>query len=217
MLKALIFDLDDTLVNSSPLHKKAFGIALKKYNVDINSISKDEEKNLMGRTLSDVAQRLIKHFSVDISVQTLIVEREKAIIRLLANVKTMPGFPALKKFLIKTKLKKAVATSTYKRYADIVLKKINFQNIFQIIVTADQITRSKPDPQIFLLAAKKLRIKPKDCVVIEDADNGILAAKAAGMKVIAVKNSKFDTHQNLKKADFIVNNLSEIEKKLINL
>jgi len=214
MIKALIFDLDDTLVSSSPLHKKAFGVALKKYKVDVYKITKTQEKNLMGRTLADVARLLIEYLDVNVSVETLLAEREKAILKILPTVKAMPGFSVLKKFLQKTELKKAVATSTYKRYADFILKKFKLQDIFQVIITADQITKSKPDPQIFLLAAKKLKIKPKDCLVIEDADNGIKAAKAAGMKVIAVRNSLFSTGQSLKGADQIANDLSEVEKKI---
>lgn len=217
MIKALIFDLDDTLVNSSPLHKKAFDTVLKTYGVKLNSLPKKVEKYLLGITLLEVAKTLVKHYRLPLTPQELLHRREKIINKLLLKVKPMPGFNDLKKFLKTTALKIALASSTNIRFARLILKKLDILDCFDVIVTSENIKKSKPDPEIFLLAAKKLRLAPKYCLVVEDSENGIKAAKRAKMKVVAVKNTKFKTGQNLDEADKIINDLSGLEKTIINL
>ncbi len=211
-MKALIFDMDDTLANSSPLYKKAFHECFMKYGVDIDDIPVEIEKTFFGRTQKEIAGMLIEYFKLDMKSEKIMDERESIVINLLKNVEPMPGLEMLVEFLKTYDGKKAVATSSNVGYAEIILKKFGMIDLFDLIVTAEDFVSSKPDPEIFLLAAKKMGVGVGDCIVVEDSRNGILAAKNANMKVVGIRNSKFETHQNLSLADFILNNLAELEE-----
>ena len=136
---------------------------------------------------------------------------------MLDRTDPMPDYEELIKFLGKKEYKIALATSSMKKYVDKKLQILGIRDIFDAIVTGDEVKHGKHDPDIFLIAAKKLAIPPANCVVIEDADNGIAAAKAAGMKVIGVRNSRVDSGQDLNQADIVVENLSEVPKAIKSL
>jgi beta-phosphoglucomutase-like phosphatase (HAD superfamily) len=91
----------------------------------------------------------------------------------------------------------------------LVIGELNLEGVFDCIVYGKEVTESKPSPQIFLLAADKLEAEPKDCIVIEDSPFGVKAAKAAGMRCLAVAN----THpkQELKEADKVVDSLEDVD------
>lgn len=91
---------------------------------------------------------------------------------------------------------------------ELVVKKLGIDNCFEVLVSGDYVKNSKPAPDIFLYAADKLKVKPHECVVIEDSYNGVHGAKKAGMKVIGFKNPN-SGNQDLSEADFIIDSLGE--------
>jgi HAD superfamily hydrolase (TIGR01509 family) len=217
MIKALIFDMDDTLVNTSPLHKESLDIILKRYNVDLNQIPSNIMKKFFGKKDSEIIKEIIKYFSLDLSVKNIIEEREEIIKKMLKNVEPMPGLNKLLKFLRSSDYKIALATLSPKRHVDIILEKIQMKDIFVAIVTGEEITKGKPDSEMFLIVLKKLRLKPEECIAIEDSTNGIIAAKRASMKVIGVVNSKFESNQDLSMSDMVVGDLGEVEEAVKRL
>ena len=106
-------------------------------------------------------------------------------------------------------VKLALATSSRKMKMRLVMTKLNFLQYFDETVTGEEVHNSKPHPDIFLLAAKKLNLAPEDCIVIEDAASGVTAAKSAGMKCIAITT----THdkQQLQHADIVIDTFEEID------
>jgi beta-phosphoglucomutase-like phosphatase (HAD superfamily) len=92
---------------------------------------------------------------------------------------------------------------------DLVLSELNLAGIFNCIVFGQEVSESKPSPQIYLLAARRLQATPNDCVVIEDSPLGVKAAKTAGMKCLAVTNTH--PRQNLKEADMVVDSLQNVD------
>lgn len=128
------------------------------------------------------------------------------------EVECVDGIYELIDMLLENNIKIAVGTASNTRYAISVLEKLNIYNKFESIVTGDMVQRGKPDPAIFLLAAENIAIDPKDCLVIEDGISGMIAAKSANMKCIAlVKKIDFDTYPSKNQ----VLSLSEITKEYL--
>ena len=103
----------------------------------------------------------------------------------------------------------AVASSSFPEIIDIVLEKTDLRKYFQVIVSSEEARKSKPEPDVFLLAANKLGIKPQDCLVIEDSYNGIKAAQAAEMICVAYQGQGANP-QSQKEADVIVKSYNKL-------
>jgi HAD superfamily hydrolase (TIGR01509 family) len=102
----------------------------------------------------------------------------------------------------------AIASSTQRLNIDCVMEQIRLGSCFQAVVSGDEVTHGKPDPKIFLLAARRLGVPPERCVVFEDAHVGIEAARAAGMRVVAVTTT--NPREALNDADLVVDRLDEL-------
>jgi len=216
MIKALIFDMDDTLVNSAVLQKKSFIQAFKKFGADVSTLPPEVEKTLFGRKAYEIAEITIHYFSLKVTPEEILEERQKILRKILPKVEPIPGLSNLLNFLKKSDYKVALATSSKKRNMDIILNKFKMKDIFKVIVNGDEIKNGKPNPEIFAIAAKKLNTSPKECIVIEDATNGILAAKELKMKTIGIVNTQFKSNQDLSMADIIITDLSEVEDSVKN-
>jgi beta-phosphoglucomutase-like phosphatase (HAD superfamily) len=108
----------------------------------------------------------------------------------------------------------SLATSSNWEITDKILEHLGLTNYFESITTGEEVLNSKPAPDIFLLAAEKLGVDPMDCLVIEDSVSGIIAAKDAGMKVIAISSE--DNEEDLENADLVVESFSAITLKAID-
>ena len=130
---------------------------------------------------------------------------------MLSPAHILPGARELLKELRERKVKIALASSS--KNAKKVLEKIGLRNVFDVIVDGYDIKRAKPDPEIFLLSAERLKKNPSQCVVIEDAQAGITAAKRAGMYAVGIGDP-----QILKGADIVVKGVYELDaNRLLNL
>lgn len=159
----------------------------------------------MGDFIKDINNRYNKNFEVEeFRNNAWAIQQE-----LLKNEVIDKNLISLIKELHSKKVPLAVGTSSGKHRTESILKTLKIENYFQAIITADDIKEHKPNPHVFLAAAEKLKIKPENCIVIEDAESGIEAAKRANMKAIAYL---FDPSykDRLKKADVIINSFSEL-------
>jgi HAD superfamily hydrolase (TIGR01509 family) len=131
--------------------------------------------------------------------------REKA----KGKIKPFSGVTKLLDSIKKGAFKLALVSSAPRENIDFVTGELNLEGCFSCIVSGHEVAESKPSPQMYLLAAEKLMAEPNDCIVIEDAPLGVKAAKAAGMRCLAVTN----THpkQDLKEADKVVGSLEEVD------
>jgi pseudouridine 5'-phosphatase len=111
-----------------------------------------------------------------------------------SSLEAMPGLYELLENLERAAIRKAVATSGTRRYADNVLTRLGIKDRFEFILTAEDITRGKPDPEVYLLAATRLSIAPTAMMVLEDSANGVRAAVAAGAFTVAVPNRHTCAH-----------------------
>jgi HAD superfamily hydrolase (TIGR01509 family) len=211
MIKGLIFDMDDTLVNSSPIHKESLAIVLKREGINLDSIPKKLESKFFGRKLSEIVKILVDYYKINSKPKEILERREKIALKLLKDLKPMPGLKKLIKFLRYSNYKIALASSSERKEIQFILKKFGMIDIFKIIVSGEEVKAGKPNPEVYVKAAKKLRLFPNECLVFEDSKNGITSAKEAGMKVVAVRNSLADWNQDLSNADIIIDNLEDVK------
>lgn len=121
----------------------------------------------------------------------------------------MPGVEHLIKQLKKNEFPLALASSSYPEVIEIILQKTGLKHYFDVVVDSQMAGASKPEPDIFLLAAQKLGIQPERCVVIEDSTNGIEAAKSAGMYCVAYAGPGSEL-QDQSRADIIISDFGEL-------
>lgn len=206
--KAVIFDADGTMVDSNPWHGKAFRMIFEKYNLP--EPSEQFRKNMVGRKNSEIFPLAFPGKSKK-DLDRLINEKETTFRKICKNnLKEVKG---LKNFIGRLKergLVLAMATTASKENREFFLKVVGLpKNIFSIVVGDEDVREGKPHPEIYLKAAKKLGVRPKDCLAFEDSASGIKSAKSAGMTVVAVDTNK--RPEALKEAEYIVNDFDEIE------
>lgn len=214
MIKAVIFDLDGTMVeteNSVWVHVNH--ILAEKHG---KKFDESVRKKMMGRKESEALQIFLDHHQIDATVEQLVEERQELLLQLVDRVKANPGLYELITLLNKMGIKKGIATSSFYPFASKVLEKVNLTSEFEVFVTGNQIRNGKPHPEIFLTVAKKLDVDPKDCLVLEDAQNGVEGAYNAGMKVIAIPH-QYSVDHDFSKATMILKSLTEVTSKLLHV
>ncbi|WP_100407565.1 beta-phosphoglucomutase [Bacillus solitudinis] len=185
--KAIIFDLDGVIVSTDELHYQAWKRISDDEHVTFN---RDINERLRGISRLESLNIILEQSSTSYSDQEKLelMERKNNHYRHLLNGLTpeniLPGVKTLISDAGDRGLKLAIGSSS--KNAMIILEKIDLLDAFDSIVDGNQITNSKPDPEVFLLAAEKLGVSPEECIVIEDAEAGVEAALGAGMMVIGV-------------------------------
>ena len=207
----IIFDLDGTLIDSLPYHFLAFKDLLLEHGIKIND---DYLKKLIGMPTADILQNLQKKFKFSENVQDLREERRFHYFKFLGNRDIV--FPGVKETLTKMNphYKLAVATGSSKIIFSHSTDR-EFQKIFDLIVTINNVKKGKPHPAQFILAAKKMRVKPKECVIVGDSIYDVLAAKRARMDFIGVTTG-YNSRRKLVKygATKVVDSVKELGKVL---
>lgn len=204
--QAVLFDLDGVLVFTDAYHYKAW-----KRLADEKGWSFDEGINndLRGVSRLDSLNIILRHNGITLGepeLQELAELKNSYYVESLKEIGKRDLFPGSVKFIKRCRdvgLLTALCSSS--KNAQYVTDKLKISKLFDTFVTGWDITKTKPDPQIFLLAAENLGVSPRLCIVIEDAVSGIEAAKAAGMKVIGVGGP-----ERLGGADKIIGNFEEI-------
>jgi len=210
MFKAIIFDMDGVLVKSEGAISLSFNKVLEKYGVKLNP---ENKKKSLGRSLRDQLIEIKKEnpeIPKDLSVQQFSEEAFRYQLELLKE-KLIPDITILNliRKAKKNKIKVAVATSSLRYRAEIFLKLIGVLSNLDVLVTSEDVINHKPHPDIFLETAKRLKILPENCIVIEDAKNGIDGAKNAKMKTIGVVTENHST-KDLRHADMVISNIAEL-------
>lgn len=205
--KAVIFDLDGTILDNNPFHLQAW----KKYLEQIGREMTDEEfnKHLNGRTNRDVVKYLYGSDQSEEQIWHHTNEKE-ALYRLIYKpyIQAVPGLIEMLEILHKHDIPMAIATSGIKVNIEFMFENVPIKKYFKAVVDSSYITHGKPHPEIFLKTAEILNIPPADCLVFEDAVVGIKAAQAAGMKVIAVATT--ESRQAIEIADKVIEDYSEL-------
>lgn len=177
--------MDGVLVDSEPLHLNATNRVLAAFGEEL---TQDDSHVFLGKDDRDLFEDLKARFGLPDNVPALIDARERAVLALIGEgVVPRPGVPELIVGLKMRGYLMAVASSSFRPVVDAMLDELGLARSFDAVVTGDDVDRGKPAPDIFLEAARKLGVKPAECLVFEDAMHGVHAAVAAGMTVVAVR------------------------------
>src|SRR4030042_3886872 len=208
MLKAVIFDLNGTVLEDEYIYGRAFRKVLAYLGRKIDK----GYPQIGGIGVEENWPRLISkyHIKTQRPHEELARMTQEAYLTNISKVKVKPGFKDLIKNLRKENIKCALATSNTWWMVERIFEKINLKECFDVVTTKEEVAFNKPSPDIFYHTADKLGVGYDECVVIEDSEAGIEAAKAAGMKVIALIKDNRDKNNIIKLADLAVNNFKEI-------
>lgn len=185
---ALIFDLDGVIADTGEMHEKAWFAYCKKYNLAMTS--EMFRNTFFGRSNREIFEILL-HRKIDENELGVLADEKESLFRQIANGKLTPT-PGLIPFLDEVKraeIKVCVASSAPKINVEFTLQQTATAKYFERITSAEDVKHSKPDPEIFLLAAQKMGYPPEKCLVFEDSFAGIEAAQRAGMKLIILAST----------------------------
>ncbi|HZH73268.1 MAG TPA: HAD family phosphatase [Mariniphaga sp.] len=208
---AVIFDMDGVLVNSEPHYIQ---LEQNRFNELGLTILEDEHKTYQGTATDRMWQIIKEKHGVEASVEELVNRtnaKVSAYFTALESIEVMTGVEQFIKKLKEKNISIALASSSHAELIEIILEKSHLQMYFDVVVDSRMAGASKPEPDIFLLAAKKLDVTPKRCVVIEDSTNGIKAAKTANMYCIAYAGPGSEL-QDQSQADLIISDFRELLK-----
>ena len=203
---AIIWDMDGTISDTQSLHAKVESELLSRY--DIHLTPDEITAKYAGRKTSEFFVELLEAKGAKgYDVNALMAEKWEIATRHLDDIKAMPGVERLIKHACRNSIPQAVASASGSRYVAHVLERLEVRGYLNAVVSGDQVSKGKPDPEIFLEAASRMGVNPLCCVVIEDGVAGMIGAKAAGMRVIAFSNDL----QRDYPVDLVVNDFRQLK------
>jgi len=204
--KGAIFDLDGVLVNTVPLHFKAWKRMFNEYGKEFNFT--DYKEKVDGIPRLDGARAILTDILED-KLKEAATKKQGYYLEFLKQegVEVYQTSVELIKQLREKGVKIAVISSS--RNCHFILEKVNLLKLIDTEVNGNDITKGKPDPQIFLMAMQQLNLNATECIVFEDAVLGVEAAKRGGIFAIGI--DRHNDPERLKKADLIIKDLSEVD------
>ncbi len=210
-MKAVIFDMDGVISDTNYLQSKVEEKLLKKCGIDLPY--KEITKKYAGMADKEFFEKMFDDFNLKCDVEKVIKEKYKSLLKLgKGKIKPIEGVLKLINKLKEKGFKLAVASASRKDFIKLVLSELKILYKFDVLTSSTEVKRGKPDPETFLLTAEKLKIKPKDCTVIEDGKLGMIAAKKGGMRCVGL----VDDINNDYPADKLVSNLKQLSLEDFN-
>lgn len=219
-LKAFLFDLDGTLIDSERFHYNCWEEMLGKFGISINY--EDWIRNYAGIPLPVNARTLVEKYAIPMPLEEFTKEREALTLTRLktTDIGMMPYAIEFLDFLVARKLRISLVTSSPADDVTLILSKTGLKKYFEQIITRTDVTHSKPDPESYLVCARKMNVDVKDCIAFEDTLNGTRSAKAAGMICYAIQVNSADKEKlsvaDHVFADFELSRVSLLESGLID-
>ena len=205
--KTILWDMAGVIADSGSFHFAAWQEVFARRGT---KFTKDDFTSLFGSRNDFIVRTIIDQDLSEEDVKLIAEEKEKRFRdKAKGNIKPFPGVMKLLNSIKQGNFKSALASSAPKENIDLTCDELNIRSSFKYVVSGREVAESKPSPQIYLLAAEKLGAEPHDCIVIEDSPLGVKAAKAAGMRCLAVTNTH--PEQELKEANKVVDSLEEVD------
>jgi beta-phosphoglucomutase family hydrolase len=205
--RGAIFDWDGVIINSAAQHEISWDRLAKECG---KTLPENHFKRGFGMKNEVIIPELLRWTTVPTEIRLLSLRKE-AIYREVVReqgITALPGVESWLRTLRDGKIPCAIASSTHRENITTTLDVLGLEPFFSAIVTSEDVKRGKPDPEVFRTAAQRLGVEPIDAVVFEDALVGIAAAKAAGMRVVAVATT--EPKDKLAHADWVVDRLDEL-------
>ena len=202
-----IFDWDGVIINSAAHHEESWERLAREC---AKTLPENHFKRGFGMKNEVIIPELLRWTSVPTEVRILSLRKE-ALYREVVRERGIEALPGVREFLQTLKdheIPCVIASSTHLENITATLEVLQLEAFFSVIVSSEDVKRGKPDPEVFLTAASRIDVAPADAVVFEDALVGIAAAKAAGMRVVAVATT--EPRDKLAHADLIVDRLDEL-------
>jgi HAD superfamily hydrolase (TIGR01509 family) len=209
MLKAVLFDMDGVIVDTEPLHHKAYQKMFGKVGIEVSS---EMYEGFTGQSTYGICVQLCTYFNLEQDPQELVQIKRNYFTKLFFeddDLQLLDGVEELINDYFKQGLTLVVASSASMFTINNVMKRFNLDRFFSNKLSGADLKASKPHPEIFINAAKAANALPNECFVIEDSTNGIKAAKRAGIYCVAYK-SEHSKNQDYALADMVISDYNEI-------
>lgn len=206
-----IFDFDETIIDLEPQHTAAYEALCRAHGDDYQQMP-ESFRTGSGRRIIDDIRDMRAHFGWTQSEEELFAERQQVFDSVCreADLQPMDGVVETVRALQARNVPLAITSSAVRSSIEAILERLQLRDAFTLIVDGSEVVHGKPDPEAYLLTARKLGVEPAECVVFEDSHVGVVAAKRAGMYCIAVRNPHAQTRQDLSAADVIVDSMREL-------
>jgi beta-phosphoglucomutase family hydrolase len=214
MIRGVIFDMDGVITDNKEQDFTAWKRVFADFGLDL---AFEGYKAFTGMKGEDIVKKYIRPGAGDEEATILTRRKEEYFIEEIKKNKIEPteGVVRLLNDLKANNIKMGIGTAAMEFKAYAILEELNLRSFFDVLVSAERMKRGKPDPETYLKVAEELNLKPEECIVIEDAPNGIEASKNGGIKCIAITT----THKRseLMQADKIIDSFDElVVSELVN-
>lgn len=206
MLKAILFDLDGTLVNTDPLHFATWQDVLNEFGMEIDQVFYN--KYISGRHNSEIVQDILPQLSLEEGLQ-LAAAKEARFRELGAELQPLTGLEHVLEWSKTSRLKQAVVTNAPRANADFLLEILQLTGVFPTIVLAEDAPAGKPDPAPYQLALTRLNVDRTEAIAFEDSPSGILSATGAGLFTIGVASTHNPEHLARAGAEMVINDFTD--------
>lgn len=210
-VECIIFDMDGVIIDSEELHKKAYYQTFESIGVHV---SDELYKTLTGSSTINAFQKLVAHFQLDLDPEALVQDKRSRYVEFFENDPTLHlvhGVEDLIKHLFQQGIKLVLASSSAMVNINRVFNRFDLDQYFVAKISGADLTQSKPHPEIFEKAAELGDTDRKQCVVIEDSDNGVKAANDAGIYVVGYRNP-LASDQTLEHANMVIDRFEQLNK-----
>jgi HAD superfamily hydrolase (TIGR01509 family) len=215
-LKAVIFDMDGLLIDSEPLWQEAGSETLAELGKELTL---EQYHSSTGLRTEEWIQHWFHYFDLPMQHATTAIDTiiSKAISKIDEKGIAFPGVDHLISLMKAHSLKVGLATSSPLSLVDVVLKKLDLQNSFDAVTSAEKLPFGKPHPEVYINCATELGVAGMECIAFEDSFNGMIAAKAARMKCVIVPALQDYAHLKWNAADLKLRSLTEFDEKKLQL
>jgi HAD superfamily hydrolase (TIGR01509 family) len=211
-ITAVILDFDETIIDLEPQHTGAYEALCRDLGSDYQQMP-ESFRTGSGRRIIDDIREMRAHFNWKQSEEEVAALRQQHFDRLCreSRLEAMDGVIDTIHALQAFGLPLAITSSAVRSSIEAILQRLGIRDAFTLIVDGSEVVRGKPDPEAYLLTARKLGVSPAECVVFEDSNVGVVAAKRAGMYCVGVRNPRAQTRQDLSAADVVVESMRDVD------
>lgn len=188
--KLLIFDFDGTIADTTSIHEKAFKKVFEPFFININY------QEISGKSTKEAVNHLLKKNDLNImtaEIEKLIINKQTYVREIINSSSDFKTLPDVKEFIenVYGNYQLAIATSGSRKTIELALRKLNLKHFFNLILCSEDVSESKPSPEIFLKTLKLANFSRKESLIFEDSNNGIIASKAANIPFIDITINPF--------------------------